>query len=211
MFPHWVRIAAAGLIVLVIVGVAMHYLFVLGGAPPGIRWGFVNIFVSTAASLILTFLAGVLLFDYQRRVTAAEGARLLGSLLVSELSETIATLDHSNSVEIRLADDPTAVKLVIVHLRTSVIEEAARSGHFDRELSERLLRLARRMVEYNTKISALLSLLSEGSATESSIKHVMLHTVESIEALREAIVEECDFFIRQSESREHLAELAGDK
>jgi hypothetical protein len=39
LFAHWVRIAAAGLIVLVIVGVTMHYLFVLDDAPPAIRWG----------------------------------------------------------------------------------------------------------------------------------------------------------------------------
>jgi hypothetical protein len=179
LFAHWVRIAAAGLIVLVIVGVTMHYLFVLDDAPPAIRWGFVNILVSSSASLILTFLVGILLFDYQRRVTAAEEARLLSSLLVSgELSETIGVLNPSNSVEIRLTNDKTAVKVVIVHLQTSVIEKAVHSGRFDRALSERVLRLTR----------TFLSLLSEGSTAESSIKNVVVHMVENLEALRGAIV-----------------------
>jgi hypothetical protein len=122
-------------------------------------------------------------------VTAAEEARLLSSLLVSgELSETIGVLNPSNSVEIRLTNDKTAVKVVIVHLQTSVIEKAVHSGRFDRALSERVLRLTRRMVEYNTKISAFLSLLSEGSTAESSIKNVVVHMVENLEALRGAIV-----------------------
>lgn len=202
--------------VLVVLALVMHYLFIIGGAPVEIRWGFFNIFVSTFAAALLTFLGGVLLFDYQAKVTTAEKARLFSSLLVTELSETIEALDPSNSVEIKLPNDPTAVKVIIMHLQPSVIEEAVRSGfdpsgYFDRSYSQRVRRLAKRMEEYNTKISAFLSLISQGSTAEASIKNVAFHMAQYLEELREAIVEECEVLIHHSELQKHLANRVSHK
>ncbi len=213
MFSKEVRIAAAALIVLLASGVVMHYVFVLDDAPEAIRWGFVNIFVSTFASVVLTFLVGILLFDYQRRVTATERARLLSSLLVTELSETVAVLDRSGSVEIRLPnDDPTAVRVVIVHLHPSVIEEVVRGGgYFGASYSERVLRLSRMMVEYNTKVSDFLGLLSQSSDVGSSVKNVVLRMAQDLEGLREAIVDDCRLLIQHPKTQEHLVGPASAK
>jgi hypothetical protein len=45
--------------VLVVLALVIHYLFILGGAPIEIRWRLLNIFVSTLAAAILTFLGGI--------------------------------------------------------------------------------------------------------------------------------------------------------
>jgi hypothetical protein len=203
---NWLKLAAGALIVSVVIALVMYYLFIIVGAPIEIRWGFFNISVSTFAAALLTFLGGVLLFDYQAEATTAEKARLLSSLLVIELSETIDALNPSNAVELKLPNDPTVVEAVIMHLQPSVVEEAVRSdfdpsGYFDRSYSEKVLRLAERMVEYNSKVSAFLSLLLQGSTAESSIKNAVLHTAQSLEELREAIVEECGLLIQHLETQ----------
>ncbi len=212
MFSKGVRIGAAALAVLLASGVLMHYLFVLDDAPAAVRWGFVNILVSTFASVVLTFLGGILLFDYQRRVTATERARLLSSLLVAELSETVEVLeDRSTTMEAILFDEPTAVRVAIVHLHPSVIEEVVRGGYFETSYSERVLRLSRRMVEYNTKVSDFLGLLSEGSTAESSIKNVVVRMSRDLEGLRGAIVDDCRLLIDHPETRKHLIDHASGK
>ena len=217
MLSNWLRLIVGALILLVVIYLGAHYIFILKDAPIETQWGFFNIFVSTFAAALLTFFGGVLLFDYQAKVTNATKARLLSSLLVTELSETMEALDPSNAVEIRLPSDPTAVKVIIMHLQPSIVEEAVRSGfdpsgYLDRSYTERVLRLAKRMMEYNAKISAFLSLLSQGTTAESSImKDVVLHTAHNLEDLRETIVEECELLIRHAETQKHLPKRVGNK
>ena len=216
MLSNWLRLIVGALIVLVVIYLGAHYVFIMKDAPIETRWGFFNIFVSTFAAALLTFFGGILLFDYQSKVTNAAKKRLLSSLLVTELSETIEALDPSNALEIRLPNDPTVVKVVIMHLQPSVIEEAVRSGFdpgrdLDRSYSERVLRLAKRMAEYNAKIFAFLNLLSQGTAAEGSIKDVVLHTAQNLEQLREAIVGECELLIRHAETQKNLGKGASEK
>ena len=81
MLSNWLRLIVSALMVLIVLALVMHYLFIIGGAPVEIRWGFFNIFVSTFAAALLTFLGGVLLFDYQAKVTTAAKARLVSSFI----------------------------------------------------------------------------------------------------------------------------------
>lgn len=216
MLSNWLRLIVGALIVLVVIYVGAHFIFILKDAPIETRWGFFNIFVSTFAAALLTFFGGILLFDYQSQVTNAAKKRLLSSLLVTDLTETIEALDPSNAVEIRLSNDPTVVKVVIIQLQPSVIEEAVRSSFdpsrdLDHSYSVRVLRLAKRMAEYNAKIFAFLNLLSQGTAAEASIKDVVLHTAQNLEQLREAIVEECDLLIRHAETQNNLGKRVSEQ
>jgi hypothetical protein len=216
VLSNWLRLIVGALIVLVVIYVGAHFIFILKDAPIETRWGFFNIFVSTFAAALLTFFGGILLFDYQSQVTNAAKKRLLSSLLVTDLTETIEALDPSNAVEIRLSNDPTVVKVVIIQLQPSVIEEAVRSSFdpsrdLDHSYSVRVLRLAKRMAEYNAKIFAFLNLLSQGTAAEASIKDVVLHTAQNLEQLREAIVEECDLLIRHAETQNNLGKRVSEQ
>jgi hypothetical protein len=44
VLSSWLRLIVGALMVLIVLALVMHYLFIIGGAPIGIRWGFFNIF-----------------------------------------------------------------------------------------------------------------------------------------------------------------------
>jgi hypothetical protein len=44
VLSSWLRLIVGALMVLIVLALVMHYLFIIGGAPIEIRWGFFNIF-----------------------------------------------------------------------------------------------------------------------------------------------------------------------
>lgn len=96
-------------------------------------------------------------------------------------------------MEVNLSDGST-VEVVVTHLQPLLLEEISRNGLFGSLHAEKAFSLARKMRVYNARIATLLSLLPTGSAADSAFDKMVLQTVWSVQEIRQALVEESEFF-----------------
>lgn len=212
MFTKGVRAVLIAAVTLLVLAVVLHFVLIFGRVPIYAQWGLLNSFVSTFASVVLTFFVGALLFDYQVETTEARRKEQLGSLLAAELSESIEALKRTSPVEVNLSDGST-VKVVVTHLQPLLLEEISQNGLFGSLHTEKAFSLARKMRVYNARIVTLLSILPTGSAADPAFEKMVLQTVWSVEEIRQALVEESEFLAqyRGSQSRSMAATSpAGD-
>lgn len=195
MFTKGVRAVLIAAVTLLVLAVALHFVLILGRAPTYAQWDLLNSFVSTFATVVLTFFVGALLFDYQVETTEARRKEQLGSLLAAELTESIEALERTSPVEINLSDGSIA-KVVVTHLQPLLLEEISRNGFFGPLHAEKAFSLARKMRVYNARTATLLSLLPTGSAADPAFEKMVLQTVWSVEEIRQALVEESEFLAR---------------
>lgn len=195
MLFRGVRIALAAAATLVALAVVLHFVLVLSRAPAEAQWDLVNTFVATFASVVFAFFVGILLFDYQVEATDARRTERLGSLLMAELSDSVAALADAAPVQMPLADGSVA-EAVIAHVQPLAVEEAVRSGLFDPSHAEAALRLSKNMRAYSAGVSALLSFVSTGSTADPGSEKMVLHIARNVEQARRAVVEGCESLIR---------------
>lgn len=187
MLSKGIRFTFLAGIVLVLLGLGLHYLLREYNAPEGVEFSVLNLFVATFASLVLTFFTGALLYDYQTEKTKEKNESQLKGLLATELAEIQAFLSVENAVKFRLAGED-ATEVVVSYLEPLFIEDAVRSGFFDPEEAAKAIRLSRNMRTYNTLIYHLLHVhLPEGGESPAQPPLPALRRAEEV---RHAIIED---------------------
>ena len=83
-------------------------------------------------------------------------ARPLSDALVNELSEIIDALKRAMMYRLPLPDRPHRDTVPITYVQPIMLEDAARSGVFNSDATEKMLILARNIHLYNLRVSHLL-------------------------------------------------------
>jgi len=193
VFTKGVRAVLIAAVTLLVLAVVLHFVLIFSKAPTYAQWGLLNSFVSTFASVILTFFVGALLFDYQVETTEARRKEQLGSLLTAELSESIEALKRTSPAEINLSDGST-VKVVVTYLQP-LLEEISRNVLLGPPHAERAFSLARKSA-YTTPGLHPLILLPTGSAADPAFEKMVLQTGWSVEEIHQDLVEENELLDR---------------
>jgi hypothetical protein len=119
-------------------------------------WDWSIAVVGTIFSILLGIALGLLHLNRQVAETQESQRERLCHLLIIELEESLEALGVNDSNE----------RLTLRSIHPLVIEEAVKSGLFDRELTNNLLRLAKTYRKYNDHLSTLRAAREQESTTE---------------------------------------------
>ncbi len=133
----------------------------VGLLAPGEFWGAISTFIATLISVIGAFFIGVGLYNSQVRIADAKRVEQLSEVLVSELSGTIDALKRAAEHKVE-PPSPQWDTVPVTYVQPIILEDAARSGLFNTEVTKKMLLLARTVHLYNLRVSQLFSLLSAG-------------------------------------------------
>jgi hypothetical protein len=110
---------------------------------PAVFWNWLGTLLATFISVLAAVVVGLLLFNYQSRVTDERKRLDLALLAGTELREIINTLQPEEGTETFASH--------LVH--SPMVEQAARSGLFSPQLAAEMTRLAWTVQHYNWMVS----------------------------------------------------------
>jgi hypothetical protein len=166
---------------------AIVFTLVIGIFNPERRWDWLLTLVATSISALFAVAAGIWLFNFQTNAKNDSRTAQLRYAVDVELKETLKALQSADGLNIPFSDGTTE-NVVITHLSSLALEEAARSTLFNAETTSNMTTLARCIRAYNMKVSYLLVIMSGGVAPQPNLEPLLKHALENIEASIHSII-----------------------
>jgi hypothetical protein len=157
--------------------IALGYSLIVHICQPEKFWDWLNTLVGSGLSFFLAVLGGIYLFKLQGRATEENDLKTLKELLCSEFSDLLRILGDSSKMELTLQSG-TVKQVLIAYTQPLVIEKSALSGLFNRQESENLLHLARKLRMLNFKSEHLMAVI-QSRAEEQFVAHAINNVEET--------------------------------
>jgi len=150
-------------------------------------WDWGNSAISAAVSVTLATATGIFLFHRQSAEQASQDRARWTSLIVAENSEMLADIS-GNPMNVNITENGVekAIPIFITYVQPIAIEQAALSGQFSPEVSEKLLDLATAARAYNMKANYALQLLAQGVSSPNYSERVT-HASHNLDLSRQNI------------------------
>jgi len=116
-----------------------------------------NTLIATMTSILLSFVIGVWLFNWQQNVTDSLRRRDLAHLAKSELDLLIALLEKPGGIKITVSD--ACERVVMADLHRITLQPVLESGLFSRHVSQRTLAVIHDCNTYDLTLNVMLESL----------------------------------------------------
>jgi hypothetical protein len=123
-------------------------------------WNWLHTFIATILSISTALLVGIILYNYEDRISQDLSKQRIRSLLAVELSNNLDALEQEPSLTITLATSKKRRKVLVTNISNLMLNEAIKSGFFDIEKTKRMALCANNINQYNIETSWLLSILN---------------------------------------------------
>lgn len=158
-------------------------------------WNWLHTFIATILSISTALLVGIILYNYEAKISQDLAKQRIRSLLAVELSNDLDALEQEPSLTITLATSEKKKKVLVTNIGSLILEEAIKSGFFDIEKTKKMAVCANNINQYNIETSWLLSILN---ASNPEIEHNAAMAADNVEKAGAILI---------SEIKELLAEL----
>lgn len=170
---------------------ALAFTFLVWMLKPSGMWDWLITFAATLISVI----AAVALFWYQRDKNDNERQEQLLIALAAEARACLRTLDEPPAPISTLRDNREIARAVLAPLPTAVLDETIRSGLHDPQDSYNLIFMARALEAHNSDIATALSMQTVEVKTEA-----FLLILERIKQRQDAIRGACERLVENLEA-----------
>jgi hypothetical protein len=141
-------------------------------------WNWLHTFIATILSISTALLVGIILYNYEDRISQDLAKQRIRSLLAVELSNDLDALEQEPSLNITLATSEKKKKVLVTNISNLMLEEAIKSGFFDIEKTKKMAVCASNINQYNIETSWLLSILN---ASNPEIEHNAAMAADNVE------------------------------
>lgn len=152
------------------------------------RWDWWNTFIATIISVVGAMIVGIWLYNQQVNSDNVDNANKYKILLTQEISQILYFLENSyanNCVKIHTADGKK-FRVSCAYIQPLVLEDAARSGLFEGDISVRMLICAQEIRMHNERFVNFNSYAN--SPSDSKLKTDVEELSKDMENLRKDII-----------------------
>ncbi|WP_225032302.1 hypothetical protein [Paraburkholderia sp. XV] len=151
-------------------------------------WDWWNAVISTVVSVTLGVATGIYLFRLQSAEQDAQERARWKALVSAEYAQLQSQIDGI-PMNVNFSGDkrPTTVPIFITYIQPIATEQAALSGKFSADTSQKLLALATAARAYNMKATYALELLAQGDVSpnyEARVAHAALNLDRSRDGVK---------------------------